>query len=367
MKILVFNWRDIKNPLAGGAEVLIHEHMKRWVKNGHEVTLFSSAFTDCLKKETIDGAVVLRAGNKYTVYAHAFLNYKKHFRGNFDVIIDSINTIPFFTPFYAKERKLAFVYQLCRQIWFYEFPLPLAAIGYLLEPFFIKAYKKCRVLTISQSTRQDLMGLGLKEQEIHIIPMGIDFRPLAFAPEKKDKPTILYVGRLKKSKRVHHIIEAFSRVKIEVPEARLWIVGEGDEPYKKRLQELVKRSGLNDVTFWGFTKHEQKLDLMRDAWLVVMASVKEGWGLTVIEANALGTPSVVYDVSGLRDSTRDGYNGLVCPQNTPESLAQTVLKLLKDKALYGKLRGNALEWSKNFDWDRSAQVSLQILEQEGKC
>lgn len=364
MRILVFNWRDIKNPLAGGAEVLLYEHMKRWAKNGHQVTLFCSAFPNGPKKEEIAGVEVIRAGNKYTVYTEAFLYYKKYFKGNFDVIVESINTIPFFTPLYAKERKIIFIYQLCREIWFYEFPLPLAALGYFLEPLFIKIYKKYQVLTISQSTKQDLIDIGLKEQEIHIISLGIAFQPLAWAPEKKDRPTILYVGRLKRSKRVHHIVRAFSRIKKEVPEAKLWIVGDGDEPYKKKLQELVKKSGLSDVIFWGFMEQEQKLNLMREAWLLVMTSVKEGWGLTVIEANALGTPSVVYDVSGLRDSTKNGYNGLVCQQNTPDSLAETILNLLNDRALYGKLCNNALEWAKNFNWDRSAEVSLQILQQE---
>jgi glycosyltransferase involved in cell wall biosynthesis len=363
MRILVFNWRDIKNPLTGGAELLIHEHMKRWVKNGHQVTLFCSAFPNSLKKETIAGVEVVRAGNKYTVYLEAFLYYKKYFKGNFDVIVESINTIPFFTPLYAKEKKIIFIYQLCREIWFYEFPLPLAGIGYFLEPLFIRIYKKYQVFAISQSTKQDLIDFGLKEQEIHIIPVGIAFQPLASASEKKDRPTIIYVGRLKKSKRVHHIIRAFSRIKKELPEARLWIVGEGDELYKKRLQELTKKSGLTDVTFWGFVEQEEKLRLMREAWLLVMTSVKEGWGLTVIEANALGTPSVVYDVSGLRDSTKNGYNGLVCLQNTPDSLAETILNLLNDRDLYGKLCSNALEGAKNFNWDSSAEVSLQILKE----
>ncbi|MFH1856885.1 MAG: glycosyltransferase family 4 protein, partial [Candidatus Omnitrophota bacterium] len=209
MKILYFNWRDIKNPKSGGAEVLSHELAKRWAEKGHEVVFFSAYFKGAKREEVVDNVKIIRAGNAVTVYWQAYCYYEKFFRGKFDVIIDEINTIPFFTPLYVKETVICHINQLAREVWFYESPLPVAVCGYLAESWMLKPYKKQLMITISESTKDDLVGLGFNKDKIFIIPMGIDFKPLEKVLEKENKPTVLYVGRLKKSKRVHHIIEAF--------------------------------------------------------------------------------------------------------------------------------------------------------------
>lgn len=360
MRILIFNWRDIKNPGAGGAEIVTHECAKRWVKAGHEVTLFTTAFPMSKADEIIEGINVIRRGNRYTVYWHAFRYYRKHFQGKFDLVIDEINTLPFFTPLYVKEPIVALTHQLCRKIWFYESWFPIAIIGFLLEPLCLKIYRNIPIMTVSQSTKKDLVKLGFKAERIHIVPEGIDFKPLAKVTSKEKYPTLVYVGRLKKSKRIHHILKAFSLIKKEKPKARLWLIGNGD-PHKKKLEKLVKKIRLKNVVFWGFQEEKEKLSLAQKAHVMVMASVKEGWGLAITEANAMGTPAVIYNVDGLRDSTQDGVTGLMCPVNNPSSLAKTIFKLLNDEELRRTLSEGALDYSRQFSWDRSAEESLKIV------
>lgn len=365
MKILIFNWRDIKNPSAGGAEVVTHMHAKRWVGMGHRVTLFTTTFPKSKARETIDGVNIIRRGNKCTVYWHAFCYYRKYFRGNFDLIVDEINTLPFFTPLYVKEPIVTLIHQLCEKIWFYESKLPIAIVGYSIEPFCLKIYRKISVMTVSQSSRKNLLRLGFREERVHIIPEGIDFRPLVRVSKKEEYPTLVYVGRLKRSKRIHHILKAFKIIKRGKPTARLWLIGNGDS-YKKKLEKLIRRMGLRDVIFWGFQQEKEKLSLIGRAHLIVMTSVKEGWGLVITEANAVGTPAVIYNVDGLRDSTQDQVTGLVCPVDNPSSLAKTILKLLNDEQLRKKLSENALNYSRQFSWEKSAEESLKIIERVAK-
>ena len=365
MRILIFNWRDIKNPGAGGAEIVTHEHAKRWVRAGHKVTLFCAAFAQAKKEETIDEIDIIRKGNRYTVYWQAFCYYRKYFRGNFDLVIDEINTLPFFTLLYVKEPVIAFIHQLCREIWFYESKLPIAIIGYLIEPLCLKIYRNVPIITVSQSSKKDLVRLGFKEEKIHVIPEGIGFKSLVKVGKKEECPTLVYVGRLKKSKRIHHILQAFNVVKKEEPTARLWLIGNGD-PHKKKLENLVKKMRLKDVIFWGFQSEKEKLSLVKRAHVMVMTSVKEGWGLAITEANALSTPAVVYNVSGLCDSTKNNETGLVCRKNTPQVLAENIIRLLGNKPLYKRLQEGAYRWGKKFSWDQSAREALRIVKAVGK-
>lgn len=348
MKILIFNWRDIKNPLAGGAEVLTHQLAKKWSQQGHQVVLFSSFFKGALKEEDVDNVRIIRAGNRLTVYWQAYRYYSRVFKGHFDIIIDEINTIPFFTIFYSKEPVVCHINQLAKEVWFYESFFPLALLGYLLEPVFLLCYRKKPVITISQSTKDDLLRLGFEKEKMFIIPMGIDFNPLEAAAEKEASPTIIYVGRLKKSKRVHHIIQAFRVLKKEIPECKLWIVGSGDLKYEKKLYRLAR--GLEGVKFFHQADDKEKLDLMKRAHVLAAASIREGWGLVVTEANAMGTPAVGYRVPGLKDSIKDAVNGFLCKKNTPEELSALIAKLLKNKESYFAMAKNALELSKEYTW-----------------
>lgn len=356
MKILIFNWRDIKNPSAGGAEAFTHENARRWINADHEVTLFTSKFQDCKKEETVNGIKIVRAGSKYSVYREARKYYKKYFKGKFDVIIDEINTRPFSTPkFVENEKIIVFIHQLAREYWFYEVPFPINYIGYhFLEGKWLSNYRDIPTITISNSTKQDLLNLGFKK--VFVISAGITFDSLTKVSSKEKEPTLIYIGRLKKAKRPDHAIKAFNLVKRKIPNAKLWIVGDG------YLRKDLEKKACNGVKFFAYMPEKEKIELLSRAWVLINPSIREGWGINIIEANACSTPCIAYDVPGLRDSIKNNETGLLARVATVEKLAEEILKVLSDHELRQKLSENALKWAKNFSWDKSATESLRILE-----
>ena len=361
MRFLIFNWRDIKNPKSGGAEVLTHQMAKRWAEKGHRIVIFSSFFKGAKREEVLDNVKIIRAGNSLSVYWQAYRYYKRFFKGKFDIIIDEINTIPFFTILYVKEPLIAHINQLAKEVWFYESCLPLAMLGYLIEPLILKLYRSRPVITISRSTKEDLLRLGFKEERIFVIPMGIGFEPLEVLAEKEKEPTLIYVGRLKKSKRVHHIIKAFRLIKERIPFCKLWIVGNGDPRYKKGLYQMAK--GLDNIEFFHNISDKDKLDLMKKAHAIIVTSVREGWGLIVTEANAMGTPAIGYKVAGLKDSIEEGVNGLFTEENNSYALSQTIIEFLKNKKLQTTISKSSLNSSKRYDWDKTATKFLEVISQ----
>lgn len=364
MKLLILNWRDIKHPAAGGAEVVTYEIAKRWVQWGHEVIWFAAGFPGCQAEEKLEGIQLIRRGKQFSVHYEAFRYYQQHWRGYFDVVIDEINTIPFFTPLYVREKKVAYFNQLAREVWFYESPFPLNLLGYLLEPLYLRFYRRTPIITISESTQEDLTRLGA--DKVYVVHPGVDVTPLPEVPqpgEQAQKPTVLYVGRVVPSKRVADIIAAIHLVSKQVPEVQLWIAGSSSPAYLTRLKRQIRRCQLDkQVHFLGKISFEERQTVMKQAHLLAMASVREGWGLVVIEANAMGTPAVVYKVPGLVDSVQAGKTGLVCQQNTPQNLADLITHGLLDHSLREKLAKGALEWSRQFTWKANAESFLNVLE-----
>jgi glycosyltransferase involved in cell wall biosynthesis len=342
----------------GGAEVFTREVAKRWVKAGHEVTLFTSKFPSCKSEEFLDGVRVVRAGSRYSVYWKAKKCYKNCFsREGYNVVIDEINTRPFLTPRFVNngEKIVALIHQLAREYWFYEMPFPISHIGYhFLEYRWLRNYVDVPTVTVSESTRQDLLDLGFKE--VFVVPEGLNFKPLSRVPEKEGYPVVAYVGRLKRAKRPDHAVKAFRIVKEKIPEAELWIIGEGY--FKKDLERMAGEG----VRFFGSLSDVKRRELMKRAWVLVNPSVREGFGLNVVEANALGTPCVAYDVAGLRDSVNKNETGLLAEAGSVEDLADKLVIVLKDDTLRERLSKNALDYSRRFSWDESAEAFLKIFQ-----
>jgi len=343
----------------GGAEVLTHEVAKRWVRAGHDVTLFTSEFPNCKLEEVVDGVRVVRAGGKYSVYWRAKKYYKKCFsKENYDIVIDEINTYPFLTPKFVnnEEKVIALIFQLAREYWFYETPFPINCIGYYyLENRWLKNYVDIPTVTISESTRQDLTDLG--SRDVFVVSVGLNFKPLEKVPEKEKFPVIAYVGRLVRAKRPDHAVEAFKIAKGKLPNAELWIIGDGY--IKKELEKLA----CDGVRFFSNLSNEERRELMKRAWVLVNPSVREGFGLNVIEANALGVPCVAYDVPGLRDSVQNGETGLVVESGNVQALTEGLFKVLGDEELNRKLSENSLEYSRNFSWDKTAGEFMKIIKE----
>lgn len=342
----------------GGAEVFTREVAERWVKAGHEVTLFTAGFSGCRKEEVLDGVRIVRSGGRFSVYWQARQFYAKRFRGEgFDVVVDEVNTVPFFAPTFVRhgERVVALIHQLAREYWFYEMPFPASYVGYhFLEDRWLRGYVDVPTVTISESSRRDLVGLGFKR--IFVVPEGLNFEPLGVVSEKGSKPVVVFVGRLKRAKRPDHAVRAFKIVKEKVPEAELWVLGDG--PFKGELERMAG----SGVRFFGGLSNVKRRGFVEKAWVLVNTSVREGWGLNVVEADALGVPCVAYDVAGLRDSVKNGETGLLAEDGNVVDLAEKIVVVLEDGALREKLSRNALEYAKGFSWDKTAEEFMKFLE-----
>lgn len=321
MRILVFNWRDLAHPRAGGAEVYTYNLARRWTALGHEVTWFTSAVEGRPAEEDLQGIRVVRRGGRIGVYREARTFYRREAAGRFDVVLDVVNTRPFLCPSFVRDVPVAaLIFQVCREVWFYEAPLPAALLGrYWLEPRWLRVYRNLPVMTISESSRVSLATYGLRD--VSLVPVGFSGLPTSPVP-KEDRPTLVFVGRLSANKRPSHVLRAAAIARARIPDLQTWIVGTG--PQLERLQARY----TDGVRFFGRVTDAKKLDLMTRAHVLVATSVREGWGMTITEAAAVGTPAVAYDVAGLRDSVRAAGGVLVRPR--PRALADTLTRLLPD-------------------------------------
>jgi glycosyltransferase involved in cell wall biosynthesis len=363
-RLLVVNWQDLENPLAGGAEVHLQENLRRLSAMGFEITLLCSHFEGAKAVTEWEHVRILRRGGRYDFnwrvpgWVRSLVREER-----FDLVVEDINKIPFYTPLYQPLPVLALVPHMFATTVFHEINLLLASYIYLCEYPVRWAYRRVPFCVISESTRQDLIGRGLSPDLVRVIHCGIDASLYRRDPTvgKAQRPTILYLGRLKKYKSVQHLIAAFALLLRRVPEAQLIVVGEGD--HRAALQAQVRRAGLeSQVRFTGFIAAHEKVRLLRESWVAVCPSLKEGWGLTNIEANACGTAVVAADVPGLRDSVRHGKNGYLYPYGNLEALEGALHRVVTDSAERRTLEQGGLEWARAFDWDQAATELAQLID-----
>lgn len=366
-KILWLAWKDSQNPQAGGAERVREALAKKLGDQGFEVLFLVAGFPNCQKEETFSGYKVIRLGNRLTVYGHVFLYYQRYLRGWPDLVIEEINTIPFFSKFYVKEKSILFFHQLCREVWFYEKPYPINVLGWLLEPLYLRLLNKQKVITVSQSTISDLVKFGFQKEKIFLISEGLEFAPLEILPPKSQKnhdPAILFLGAFRKMKRVEEVIAAFTMANEQIPKLKLWLAGAiFNYSYLQKIQkQILKLPFSSDIINFGKVSEEEKISLLQKAHLLCVTSVKEGWGLVVTEANALGTPAVVYNVDGLKDSVRNQVTGIVCQKNTPLELAQNIVELLSNQEKYQNFRETAWKDSFAINFEKSVKDLRAIFD-----
>jgi len=363
LDLLVVNWRDMKNPEAGGAEVHLHEIFKRITAMGHHVTLLASGFDGAPPEETVDGIDVVRRGGKLTFNFHVPGALRALMRErDYDAVVDDVNKIPFCTPLYVRKPVLALAHHLFAETIFLETFFPLATYVYLSEWLIPLFYRNTRFVVVSKSTKREFMKRGLREENIGIVYNAVDhsvYRP-DFAVKSKT-PLIGYVGRIKKYKCVEHLLEASRIVFDKLPEARLIVAGSGDhlDSLKKKAASL----GIADrADFIGHVGETEKVEMLQRVHVVSNPSSKEGWGVTVIESNACGTPVVASDVPGLRDAVVDGETGFLVPHGDVGALARKMLELLEDANLRRAMSDRAVEWSEKFSWDESARAIVREIE-----
>ncbi len=354
MRILILNRRDIVNPAGGGAEIYTHEIAKGLVaEHGCEVTVFASAFPACRPDEVIDGVLYRRRGSEATVHLHGFF-YALRNRKKFDRIIDEFNGIGFFT--FLLPNSALLIYQLYREFWFRELGV-FGAIPYFIEPLLLRRYRKKTAITISDSTREDLKRLGFRDIRVVMVAIDQPSRRDSSPPERER--AVMFLGRLRSTKRPDYAVEIFMRAKERIPDLQLWLVGRG--PFEEKLRNMAK--GVTGVTFWGWVDDDMKMSLLRKASVLLVPSVREGFGINVIEAAAAGTPVIGFDVPGIRDSVRNGETGYLV--GSRDEAAEKVVELISDRQGHAVMSAKCIEYSWEFRWEnRVAEFWKNIGGQE---
>jgi len=362
MKILILSWRGPKHPNAGGAEIVTHEYAKYWVESGHKVTLFTSSFENGKEKEDIDGVKIIREGGQILgVQMAAIFWYLVKNKEKFDLVIDHFHGIPFFTPLFVRIPKLAFIHETAKEVWMlnhmrFPFNLIYGLTGRITEPWIFRLfYRSIPFLTVSNSTKKDLKFWGI--DDITVINNGINSPKVKLLKKPRNK-IITFFGSLSRDKGIETAIKVFSILQTKDSSLKFWIIGKGESKYLKGLKNLAKT--LDNIKFWGFVSEDQKYKLLAQSAVVINPSIWEGWGLTVIEAASVGTPTIAFDVPGLRDSIKDKKTGILVKDKSPEAMADEVLKNIDNKKIL-QLSKNALVWSKKFDWQKSKKESLKLI------
>ncbi|MGB6061555.1 MAG: glycosyltransferase [Candidatus Aquilonibacter sp.] len=361
MNILWMNWRDINHPRKGGAEVLTFGIFKGLVDRGHRVTWFTGAFPGGADHEVIGGVNIVRRGTALTVRAHAYAYYRQ--TSDLDVVVDEVNTLPFMTPVYSRTPVVACIHQLAREVWFYEAPPGIAQIGYAMEPLYLRPYRQVPTLTLSASSESSLRNEMGFTGRIGIMPLAIDQYPAQQPlPLEQRDHTIVSLGRVTSSKRLDQQIEALALLRTPpYDRLRLQILGGGTSRMRESLRALAQRLGVEDRVEWtGFVSETEKRRLLAAARLLVMTSVREGWGLAVSEANLAGTPAVGYDILGLKDSIKDGLTGLLT-EESPSALAQGVRDMLDDGVRYSRIAQAAQNAAQGLTWEGTTSFVERFL------
>ena len=364
MKILVLNWLDRENPQSGGAEVHLHEIFRRLVEWGHSVTLLCSAWPGCERRATLDGIDVHRVGGRYTLSLAAPIYFRRRLRTEgFDVVVEDLNKVPFFAPLWGVGAPVALiVHHLFGATAFQEASLPVAAATWLLERPVPRVFRSVPTVAVSDSTVEDLVRRGLPRSRIEIIHNGVDLEVLSPLPPEERFPeaTLLFLGRLKRYKRVDLLLEAVAALVRRGISCRLLVAGRGDD--QPRLEALRKSLKISEhVDFLGFISDAEKRDLLQKGWIHLLTSANEGWGISNLEAAACGTPTIASDVPGLRDSVVDGQTGFLVPHGDVETLSRRIEDLLGDDEKRKRLGVGARSFAEGFGWDASARAMEAFL------
>lgn len=360
MRFLMLNWRDPKSPYAGGAERVTLGYLSALKQRGHDVSWFSFDFPGAAREEVIEGIQIVRGGGKGSAIKYARNWYR--FQPKFDLVIDQHHGIPWLAPWWCGTNCVAYVHEVLGPIWHAFYRWPLATVGQTQERWTHWLYRNVPFFTACESTRDQLQRDGVKQ--VKIIRYGVHTVAL---PTLEEKPLtqplkLVVVSRLAPNKRIDHAIDTILELQKFRIAAHLTIIGGGD--CEAILRNRASAPGLNNaITFTGPLPEAEKDEILRQSHLLLHTSQREGWGLNVIEANAMGTPAAVYPVAGLIESTLDNVTGVISREETPTSLAARIARLAATPADYQRFRQAAWERAKEFHWSRILPIACDWFEE----
>lgn len=363
MNILLVNWQDRENPMAGGAEIHLFEIFRRIAARGHRVRLVCSGWPGCKPRAVVDGIEVERTGsrNSFTLRGRGAVR-RALAADRPDIVVEDINKVPLYLAGLTDRPFAVIVPHLFGETAFQEASLPAATLVWLMERPIPWAYRRAGFHVISESTRDDLVERGVDPARIRVIHPGIDSTLLTPDPSagRTAAPSFLYVGRLRRYKGVETAVRALALARQRRPDLSLDIAGRGDD--QPRLEALAKSLGVaGAVRFHGYVTETRKVAMLRATWANLFPSAKEGWGITNVEAAACGTPSLASDSPGLRDSVRHGETGFLVPHASADALAARMLELATDPLLVARLGAGARRFAESLTWDAAALATEDHL------
>ena len=361
-RVHIVAWRDLADVEAGGSEVHAHEVARRWAAAGVDVMMRTSYAQGAPPRVVRDGYRVVRKAGRYLVFPRAAWSELTERHGAWDGLVEIWNGMPFLSPLWRRGRPgIVFLHHVHADMWRMVMPENprLARAGELVEsrlaPLF---YRRTGIVTLSESSKREIVqDMGLAAERIRVVPPGIDER---FSPggERSEHPLVVAVGRLVPVKRYDVLIRAMGAVHERVPDAELCIIGEGYE--RDALEQLIRSLGAEEyVRLAGHLSDAEVVEAYRRAWVVASASSREGWGMSVTEAAACGTPAVVTRIAGHVDAVDEGESGLLA-DGGPQ-LADHLAEVLTDDVLRKQLAEGALARAARFTWDATAVGAMEAL------
>jgi len=363
-RVDVVAWRDLDDPEAGGSEIHAHEVLSRWAAAGVDVRLWTSRVDGAAREVERAGYSVTRVAGRYAVFPRTALRGLTGRIGSGDGMVEIWNGMPFLSPLWSHRPRAVFLHHVHAEMWQMVLSRALARVGHTVEhvvapPF----YRHQPIVTLSESSKREIIErLGFSSDQITVAPPGIDPR-FSVGGAKAPEPLVVTVGRLVPVKRFGWFIDAMAKLRAEHPDLRAVVVGEG---YERPALEAQVRAG--DAEEWlslpGRLGDQELVDLYRRAWLVVSTSVREGWGMTLTEAGACGTPAVATRIAGHEDAVSHGESGLLV--DTMDDVVTAAAAILSDDQLRGRLGEGAVRTAERFTWDRTALVSFGVLADEAR-
>jgi glycosyltransferase involved in cell wall biosynthesis len=355
-------WRDLDDPEAGGSELHAHHIASLWAEAGIDVTFRTSGVDGAPRAITRDGYRVLRRAGRYGVFPGAAWEGVRMGQRPGDALVEIWNGMPFFSPLWYRGPRLVFLHHVHADMWGMVLPPTLAKMGDALERRLApRFYRGSRIVTLSESSRQEIVSmLGLRPERVSVAPPGVDPR---FSPggERSAVPLVVAVGRLVPVKRFDLLMRSLAEAKVTSPALRAVIIGEGYA--RPELEALRSELGAEDwIELPGRVEDDELVGWYRRAWVVASSSLREGWGMTLTEAAACGTPAVATDIAGHADAVLDGESGLLVPR--PDDLAGALSRVLGDDVLRTRLGRGALARARWFTWGATARRSLEALAEE---